>query len=155
MIHKLSFFTQYGQFYIADENADGDTGSQDFWNTQAFDDRLAITDGILGVSLENDDTTANVEVELLYSKPEENDLNKFDHIVEESLCIKSGKLQILDCPNFQAELELNIEPGWYKVRVGSSNLAKAYQENPEDKYFIEIWQEDYSERKVIKRWHRS
>ena len=155
MIHNLSIFTQYGQFYIADKDASVDTGSQEFWNSQAFDDRLAIGDGILGVSLENDDALANIEVELLHSKREEKDLSKFDHIVEGSLLIKSGKLQILDCPNFQVELELNVEPDWYKVKVSFTNLAKAYQENPEDKYFIKIWRESYSPSMVIKRWHRS
>ncbi|MBZ5857731.1 hypothetical protein [Flavihumibacter profundi] len=154
MTYKLSIFTQYGQFYIADKYASGDTGSQDFWNSEAFNDRLAIDDGILGVSIENDEAQANIEIELLDSKIDEKDLSKFDHIVEGSLLIKSGKLQILDCPNFKVELELNIEPDWYKVRVSSSNLDKAYQENPGDKYFIKIWKENYSKRNVIKRRHR-
>ena len=155
MIHKLSFFSQYGQFYIADKDALGDSGSQDFWNNQAFDNRLAVADGILGVSIENDEAIANVEIELLPLKPKENDLNKFDHIVEESLLIRSGRLQILDCPNSQVEFELNLEPNWYRVRVSSANLTKAYQENPEDKYDIKIWKESYSKIKVIKKWNCS
>lgn len=155
MTYKLSIFTQYGQFYIADKNAGGDTGNQDFWNTEAFNDRLAIDDGILGVSIENDEALANMEIEVLDSKSDEKDLSKFDHVVEGSLLIRSGKLQILDSPNFQVELELDVEPGWYKVSVSSSNLDKAYQENPGDKYYIKIWKENYAKRNVIKRQHRS
>lgn len=154
MIHELSIFTEYGQFYIADKNANGDTSSENFWSDDAFNDRLAIEDGIIGVSIENDEAVANMEIELLKSKEGENDFSEFDHVVEGSLQIKSGKLQIQDCPTSQVELELEVEPGWYRVRVSSSNLEKAYQENPEDKYIIKIWKESFSQKDVIKRKKR-
>jgi hypothetical protein len=155
MIYKLSIFTQYGQFYIADSSAEGDTGNPNFWDDEALNARLAIADGIVGVSIENDEAIANIELELLNSGIKEDRLTQFDHVAECSLLIKSGKLQILDCPNWQVELELDVEPNWYKVRVGCSNLDKARQENPADKYYIKIWKENQSERKVIKRWHSS
>lgn len=155
MNHKLSIFTEYGQFYIADRDSAGDTGSSDFWNSEALNDRLAIEKGVLGVSIENDEAIANMEIELLKSRVEESDLSEFDHVVEGSLLVRSGKLQIQDCPHSQVELEIDVEPDWYRVRVSFSNLEKAYQENPEDKYLIKIWKEDYSERVVIKRWIRS
>ncbi len=60
MTYKLSIFTHYGQFYIADKDASGDTGNQDFWNSEAFNDRLAIDEGILGVSIENYEALANM-----------------------------------------------------------------------------------------------
>jgi hypothetical protein len=155
MIKKLSMFTEYGQFFIADRNANGDTSNENFWSDDAFNDRLAIEDGIIGVSIENDEAVANIEIELLKSKEAENDLSEFDHVVEGSLQIKSGKLQIQDCPTSQVELELEVEPGWYRVRVCSSNLEKAYQEHPEDYYFIKIWKESFSQKDVIKRKKRA
>ena len=155
MIYNLSIFTQYGQFYIADKDAPGDTGNPDFWNDDAINDGLAIDEGIIGVSIANDEAIANFEMEFLNSKAVQEDLSQFDHVVEGSLLIKSGKLQILDCPNWHVELELNVEPNWYRVRLSSSNLDTARQENPKDKYHIQIWQEDFSERTVIKRWHCS
>lgn len=155
MNYKLSIFTQYGQFYIVDKDASGDTGSQDFWNDEAFNDKLAIADGIIGISLANDDAIANFDIEILDSKMEQDNQSHYDHIVEGSLLIKSGKLQVVDCPNWQVELDLDVEPNWYRVRVSSLNLSKARQENPEDKYYIRIWKEKFSERKVLKRWHCS
>ena len=92
---------------------------------------------------------------MLKSQIEENDFGKFDHVVEGSLLIKSGSLQILDCPNFQTEIKIDLEPGWYRVRIYSSNLEQAYKQNPEDTYLINIWREGYSQRNVLKRWHRS
>ncbi|WP_438967279.1 hypothetical protein [Flavobacterium sp.] len=157
MNHELSIFTQYGQFYIADKYAEleHDTSNPNFWNDEAFNDRLAIDNGILGVSIQNDEALANIEIEILESKVTEDDFSNFDHVVEGSLEIKSGKLQIQDCPNSTVELEIDVEPSWYRIRISSLNFEKAYQEDPEDKYIIKIWKENHSERKVFKRWHSS
>ncbi len=157
MNHQLSIFTQYRQFYIVDKDAglEHNTPNPDFWNNSAFSDRLAIDNGILGVAVENDEAIANIEIELLESKITDEDCADFDHVVEGSLEIKSGILQIQDCPNSNVELEINVVPSWYRIRISSLNFNKANQENPEDKYIIKIWKENYSERKVFKRWHRS
>jgi hypothetical protein len=96
---KISIFTQYGQFYLADKEVCGDTSHSDFWNDVAFNERLAITEGGLGVCIENDEAIANIEIEIINKRNENFDLNLYDHIVEGSLYVSSGKLQILDCPN--------------------------------------------------------
>ena len=154
MKHKLSIFTQHGQFYVADKDSPGDTGGE-FWNDEAHHDRLAIDVGILGISIENDEATANIEIELLDTRPVESDLNQFDHVVEGSLSIVSGKLQIQDCPNSQVELEITLAPACYRLQVCFSDLRKARQVNPEDRYLIRIWKEAFSQRRVLKRWHSS
>jgi hypothetical protein len=154
MNHKLSISTQYGQFYVADKDSPGNTGGK-FWNDEASDDRLAIDVGILGISVENDEATANIEIELMATRPVECNFNQFDHVVEGSLSIESGKLQIKDCPNSHVELEITLDPAWYRLQVCSLNLSKAYQINPEDKYLIRIWKESFSRRRVLKKWHRS
>ena len=157
MNQSLTIFTEYGQFYIVDKDAEleHDTSNPSFWNDEAFNDRLAIDNGILGVRIENDEALANIEIELVESKITESEFGNFDHVVEGSLEIKSGKLQIQDCPHSNVELEIDVEPSWYRIRVSSLNFEKAYQENPEDKYIIKLWKESYSERKVLKNWHSS
>ena len=119
---KFSMFTQHGQFYIADGGFKGDTGHPDFWSNDAFNDRLAIADGILGVSIENDDAIANGAIVIHDSRIEDLNFAKFDHIVESSLLLTTGTLQILDCPNFQAEITIELAPAWYRVRISSFNL---------------------------------
>ena len=138
---KFSMFTQYGQFYIADRSFKGDTGHPNFWSNDAFNDRLAIADGILGVSIENDHAIANGTLVIHDSKIEDLNFAKFDHIVEGSLLLTTGTLQILDCPNFQAEITIELAPGWYRVRISSLGLTKAYQESPENTYLIDVWKE--------------
>ena len=149
---NLKFVTDYRQFYLNDKNANGNTGSENFWSESAFADKLAIEDGVLGIGIENDEGKVECEFEILNSKSLIDNFTDFDHVVEASLKIHSGILQIIDCPNSEVEMETEIENGEYRVRVYSINLNTAYEENPKDSYKIEMWKEAYSDRKVLKRF---
>jgi len=69
--------------------------------------------------------------------------------------IKSGFIEVTDCPTNHVELRLKVKRGSYRVRVYSINLAKADNDlyNGHDSYKIEIWPAVYAERKVLKRYH--
>ena len=149
---NLKFVTDYRQFYLNDKNANGNTGSENFWSESAFADKLAIEDGVLGIGIENDEGKVECEFEILNSKSLIDNFSDFDHVVEASLKIHSGILQIIDCPHSEVEMETEIENGEYRVRVYSINLKTAYEENPSDTYKIEMWKEAYSDRKVLKRF---
>ncbi|WP_343617634.1 hypothetical protein [Flavobacterium sp.] len=140
MKFSLNFTTDYGQFYLNDKDA-GDTGSEDFWSDEALNDKLAVEKGILGISIENSEGIVKCELEILNSKSLISDFSDFDHVVEASLEIKTGFLQINDCPFSNLVLEEKIEIGIYRVRVYFKNLESAYSENPEDFYKIEIWKD--------------
>ncbi|QSW89082.1 hypothetical protein J0383_22960 [Flavobacterium endoglycinae] len=131
---------------------EGDTGSEDFWSDEALNDKLAVEKGILGISIENSEGIVKCELEILNSKSLISDFSYFDHVVEASLEIKTGFLQINDCPFSNLVLEEKIEIGIYRVRVYFKNLESAYSENPEDFYKIEIWKDIFSDRKVLKRF---
>lgn len=152
MKFDLNFTTEYGQFYINDINASGDTGSDDFWSNQAFEDKLAVEKEILGISIANDEGIVNCELEILDSKSLISDFSEFDHVVEASIEIKSGSLQVNDCPFSEVILETKIENGNYRARVYSGNLESAYSEERNDYYKIEIWKEAFSDRHVLKRY---
>ncbi len=149
---NLKFATDYRQFYLNDKNANGNTGSENFWSESAFADKLAIEDGVLGIGIENDEGKVECEFEILNSKSLIDNFTDFDHVVEASLKIHSGILQIIDCPNSEVEMETEIDNGEYRVRVYSINLNTAYEENSKDSYKIEMWKEAYSDRKVLKRF---
>lgn len=97
MVHHLNFYTSHNQFYIFDKGSEGDTASDNFWTAEAFDDRLAIEDGVLGVSTECYGPIKG-ELELVDTKNTSLDLSDFDHVVEGGLVVKSGIIQILYCP---------------------------------------------------------
>jgi len=151
MKYSLDFYTAYSQFYIRDKNAIGDTGSDTFWTTDAFNDRLAIEDGILGVGTECYGPVKG-ELYLLSVARDNIEMDKYDHIVEAGIEIKSGLLQIVDCPSSIVAIEINIEPGFYRARIYSSNLASVDGDEGDDFYKIEIWPDFIQERKILKRY---
>ena len=154
MQYPLNFYTSHCQFYIADKDSDRETGSDNFWTKDAFNDRLAIEDGILGVGIECYGPVKG-ELHLLSEPGNYIDMDQFDHIVEAGLDIRSGVIQILDCPTSTVELEVNVIPGRYRVRVYSSNLASVDGDEGDDFYMIEIWPGSATERKVLKRYSRA
>ncbi|MBW1658418.1 hypothetical protein [Flavobacterium quisquiliarum] len=148
----LDFTTDYGQFYINEKDEVGDTGSEGFWSNEAFNDKLAVEKGILGISIENSEGIVKCELEILDSKSLISDFSDFDHVVEANLEIKTGFVQINDCPFTILVLEEKVEIGNYRVRVYYSNLESAYSEDPKDFYRIEMWKDIFSDRHVLKRF---
>ncbi|MEE1946451.1 hypothetical protein VRU48_15105 [Pedobacter sp. KR3-3] len=52
MKYKLDFYTEYNQFYVQDKLSWGGTASASFWTDEAYHDRLAMEEGIVGVGTE-------------------------------------------------------------------------------------------------------
>ena len=156
MKHKLNFNTSYNQFYLCDQSSSLNTDSDNFWTTDAFNTRLAIEDRVLGIGIECYGYV-NGELEILDNECQLINIEQYDHIVEGGLEVKSGLLQVLDCPNAEVELEVAIKPGNYRVRVYSSNLKNTDIDETEgtDTYKIEIWPSNDMERKVLKQYIRS
>jgi len=151
MKYPLEFYTSHSQFYIYDKDSPAEIGSDKFWTQEAFDDRLAIEEGILGVGTE---CYGPIKAELILLDTRNDSINliDYDHIVEAGVEIKSGVIQILDCPNSNVELELSVDPGLYRARIYSSNLASVEGDEGDDFYKIEIWPDNEIERKVLKRY---
>ncbi|MDQ0065118.1 hypothetical protein [Chryseobacterium lathyri] len=155
----FKFYTQYNQFYVADKTATGNTGSLNFWDEKAFNARLALEHDIIGISTQSYGNIKG-EIEVL-EKPSVNvDLQKYDHVVEGGIQIPSGELQILNSPDNNVELTVNVNPGNYRVRVYSSNLDSVEEDDEPhdtdaDYYRIELWKSDNNERKVLKQYNRN
>lgn len=127
------------------------TGSVEFWTHDAFVDRLAIESGVLGVGTECYGPVKG-EIVFLENQNAGFDIELYDHIVEAGLQIKSGIIQILDCPSSSVELEINVEPDSYKFRIYSINLASVDGDEGDDFYRIEFWKDLDLEKKVLKRY---
>jgi hypothetical protein len=153
MKYRLNFYTEYNQFYISDRSSMKATGSISFWTTDAYDDRLAKEDGILGIGTQSYGHIKG-ELDILNTVNNIIDTNRYDHIVEGGIKVTSGVLQVFNCPTSEMELEIKLKPGTYRVRVYSSGLKTTdIDENEgDDHYKIEIWPDNNMERKVLKRY---
>jgi hypothetical protein len=147
--HHLSFFTEYYQFYIQDSQTTSATGDTNFWNAEADKNRLAVVEGLLGVTV-GKYAEIKVEVRVLTSKPMDHDYP--DHVVEASLNLPSGILQVKCCTNFDTQLELHLEKGCYRVRVSSFKLYTIKGDEGDDSYIVEIWKSRAAKTKVLTKY---
>jgi hypothetical protein len=151
MTYQFDFLTEYGQFYLCDKTSPMQTDSESFWTTQALEDNLAIEEGIIGIASEGH---GRVEGELtILDSASEVTLSKVcDHVVEGSIAVPSGVVQLVNCPDSAVQLEFVVEPGEYRVRVYTIDFAVPTGDDYYGIYSIEMWQQDFSERRVLKKY---
>lgn len=87
--YRFDFFTQYGQFYICDKESPMETDSDEFWTDEAFNDRLAVENGVIGVGTKCYGPVKG-ELVLLDNENTDFDIGLYDHIVEAGLKIDSS-----------------------------------------------------------------
>lgn len=155
MNHPFNFYTSYNTFFITSDNG---TAITDNWaeNQEAYNkDRLLQAENLLAVKT---GSYGHIKggIDVLMHENKQVDLKNYDHVVEGYLEVKSGVLQVLECPGSQLELELKVNPGKYRVRVYSSSLVSTDidEDEGDDYYKIEIWPDTNMERKVLKRYIR-
>jgi hypothetical protein len=149
--YRRDFYTCYHQFYILDSDSPYDTDSDTFWTEAANQDRLAVGTNILGVSTGCYGQVRS-SIELLAAQPIA-EPEKYDHIVEATIFLPSGILQIRPCVSSDdAELELMLPVDEYCIRINSGNLTSVVGDDGDDFYVVEIWPGKKRERSVLKRY---
>lgn len=153
--YKLDFFTKENQFYLCDSAFTGETGDTSFWTNKAYSDRMATAKDkdIVGVSIESFGHV-KAELNMLDAPSAEKDFKKYAHVVEAGIRVSSGILEVLSYPDNKIQLKAIVTPGYYRIRVYSSDLANINTEEDEgtDHYKIELWQSSNFERKVLKQF---
>ena len=144
--YKLNFFTQYYQFYVFDSQTTSQTDDAGFWNDEAGKNRVAVLEGLLGVTV-GKYATIDVEVQILTEKPSL--ITDAEHVVETSLRVPSGVLQVKDCTNYETQLELNLEKGCYRVRISSFKLSSIVSDQGDDYYTVQIWKSRFTKTKLL------
>lgn len=150
--YQLQFFTEYYQFYIRDKDTKASTDSDNFWTAQASEDKMAVEESLLGISVAKY-AEIRVEVNLHKQAPAFESDENYDHIVEATINIFSGIIQIADCTSNSIQLELNIEPGMYTIRSSSANLKTVKGDEGDDYYVIDIYASAEKPRTVLKRYY--
>lgn len=146
-VYSLNFSTEYYQFYILDSKTKATTDADDFWCPDADKRRLAIGEGLLGVTIA---TYGNVngELRILTQKPE---LDKSaDHVVEASVRFLSGLLEVKNCTGYETQLAIPLSITTYRIRISSYNLGSVEGDEGDDYYIVEIWKSQFAKSSILK-----
>ncbi len=147
----LLFFTEYYQFYIRDAESNAQTDAVDFWNETADKNKIAVGDGLLGITVAKY-AEINVTIKLCDTSPPLDEAA--DHIVDAPLHVSSGKLQVLNCTNFDLKYEALLEKDNYTVRASSYKLDTVQGDKGDDYYVIEIWRAFAEKVNVLKTFDK-
>jgi hypothetical protein len=154
---ELKLFADYYQIHLFDDGSVTNLG--DAWTHEAVLDNLAVATDAIAVG-----TTVNVFVavtlEVLEAEPED-DSAEFDHVVEGSLQIPSGRLVVMGCTDYEPQAaRFGVAAGPIRARVARSNLAEAERlgidsaDDPAtmERLRLQVWPAPLGNRVVIKRW---
>jgi hypothetical protein len=146
-VYPLDFFSEYYQFYILDSKTTAATDAPDFWCADAEPRRLAIGEGLLGVTI---GTYGNVkgELRILTQKPELD--TSADHVVEVSMRLPSGVLEVRDCTGYEIQLAIPLPKTTYRIRISSHNLGSIENDEGKDFYIVEIWKSRFAKPMILK-----
>jgi len=153
MKQQFELFADYHQFYLQDEQAEGDLSNS--WTEQAVSNMLAFAPGVIGVrTVRNMDVP--VEVEVLDSQPDDN-FNAWNHVTEARLEVPSGRIIIAGCTDyFPDAARITVQPGTYKARIYYGALDSVDEElglDGDDHYRVVLWLDTNKiEPKILKRW---
>jgi hypothetical protein len=138
----------YHQFYLGDEGA-GTEAPVD-WTNEDVDRHMKTAESVVVVCPVVEDTVP-VEIEVHENEPPY-DADEWDHIVESSLQLPSGRLVIEEWPN-RAVARFAVTSGCYRVRAFFGNLRSALsdEEPSQDFYKVVLWPAPFADLHVVKQ----
>ena len=136
--HELELFADYFQFYIQDETSDGIDGES--WPEADSDRMLAVKKRAIGVgTVRNMDVPVTIEV--VDSEPTR-DAADWDHVVECSIDLPSGKLVVAGCTDYVPDaVRIELPHGTYRARISYGSLTSVSEDglDGDDRYRIQLW----------------
>ena len=145
----LEVFADYHQFYLWD----GGTSPQapELWSDSDVLNRAKVAEHVFVVCpLRN--TVVPVRVSL-HNAELAVDLNLYDHVVQASVALPTGQLQVHECTG-GVVLAWTVKPGTYRVLALFSGLGTltANGLDGEDTYHLVLWPGSAVPLKVLKQW---
>ncbi|WCN79277.1 hypothetical protein [Micromonospora sp. LH3U1] len=154
---ELTLFADYRQIHVFDEAADEDL--DDEITDEALGDGLVVGRCALIVCTEvSVDVAVLVEVS---AQPPVDDVAAFDHVVEGSIEVSSGRLVVMGCTDYLPDAtRVEVPAGWLRVRASRANLAAAQAadiDSAEDsatmeRLRIQLWPAPPAARTVLRHW---
>lgn len=153
---NLELFADYFQIHVLDEGSEGDLSGA--WTEQTVVDGLGVIEDALAIGTAVNDTVA-VSVHVLADQPHD-DSDDFDHVVEASLHVPSGRLIVMGCTDYLDDAaRFDVPAGWTRARASRRNLAAAVRwlesdEEPEttEEVRLQTWPAPFALPHIVKRW---
>jgi hypothetical protein len=153
-VHRFTVFADYFQFILIDEKSEDDFST--LWSKAALDRMLAVgTRAVCPGTLRNVDVA--VEIEILPTSPCIK-LSEWDHAVEASINIPSGKLVVMSCSGYLPDSpRIDVKPGTYQLisLAGGIGSIQTEWEPADDVYRVCLWPGESRAPNLIKRWQRA
>lgn len=149
--YSFEIFADYHQFYLQDEQADGDLSES--WTPEATANLLALAPGTIGIGTARN-MDVPVTVMILDRQPADGDLRDWDQVNECSVSIPSGRIVVAGCTDyFPKAARINVVPGWYRGRIYYGGLSTVSEDGleGEDRYKVALWPALEAEPQVLKR----
>lgn len=148
-IHKFEVLADYHQFYVWDSGVNPEAPED--YTDEDVSRMVKVAKNVVVVQPVRD-LDVPVELELCPSDPG-CELATWDHVVECSVEIPSGKLQVHECTG-GAVFDAAIAPGNYRVRVLFAGLGTLSYDgvDGDDRYRVVLWPGDIVPLTVIKQW---
>ena len=146
---SLEVFADYHQFYVQDGGIN--PPAPEVWTDEDIANRSKVIENVVVVCpLRN--MTVPIEVVLHDSEPP-HDGDRSDHVVECSLTLSTGHLQVHECTGGPA-LDWEVASGTYSVRLSYFGLDSISDNGLEgsDYYKVELWPGRARELKVVRSW---
>jgi hypothetical protein len=145
----LELFADYYQFYLWDGGVKPQA-PEDYTDDDTRH-RIKAGPNVLAILAERNMKVA-VEVEIHNTAPAY-DADDWDHIVEASLHLPTGKLHVEECSG-GVIADFDVEPGWYRVRSFHGGLDTIDESGLEgdDHYLAVLWPGSPVELRIIKQW---
>jgi len=151
--YHYQLFANYFQVMLED---DGDKSvglaMEDAWTQKTVNDRLAIVPHGISISTARN-MTVPVTVDVLDRAPED-DFSGWDHIVECSLEIASGRIVVRGCTDWYPDAaRIPVTPGTYAVRIyyGGLDTIDDLGLEGDDHYRVVLWPGAERPTAVLKR----
>jgi hypothetical protein len=109
----------YNQFYVADDETGSVVGESTFWSKSAYDSRVAIGPGVVGVR-----TSSAVFVPVSIGVSEREAVSSAPYVVEAPLRITKGIVRVFGCPDHDPGIAVRVTPGDYTIRVEYSRVIE-------------------------------
>ena len=147
---SLQLFADYHQFYVQDGGIN--PPAPEDWSEEDVERRCKVANNVVVVCPLRP-MTVPVEVVLHKEEPSSSP-SEADHIVECSLAVPTGRLQVHECTGGPV-LNWQVAPGVLRVRLSYFNLGTIDDTGlqGDDRYMVELWPGPPASLELVKSWH--